>query len=81
MLKALAKQREKRYQTAEEFQRALHRFLYSFAPDFNPTDLSYTAKDMFKNEIVEDRKNIQRLNDEVEKLLIASELVRPSAEP
>src|SRR6185437_14817329 len=75
VLKALSKQREKRYQTAEELQRALHRFLYSFAPDFNPTDLSYVAKDLFKNEIVEDRKKIQKLNEEVEKLLITSELV------
>jgi serine/threonine protein kinase len=75
VLKALAKQRDKRYQTAEELQRALHRFLYSFVPDFNPTDLSYSAKDLFKNEIVDDRKTIQRLNDEVEKLMIASDLV------
>jgi len=56
VLKTLAKQREKRYQTAEELQRALHKFLYAFHPEFNPSDLSYYAKDLFKNEIVEDRK-------------------------
>ena len=77
VLKALAKQREKRYQTAEELQRALHRFLYSFDDEFNPTDLSYSAKDMFKNEIVEDRKRIQKLNEEVEKLLMVSEVAVP----
>lgn len=70
VLKALAKQRDKRYQTVEEFQRVLHKFLYSHAPDFNPGDLAYYAKDMFKNEIVEDRKKIVRLNDEVEHLLL-----------
>ncbi|OFZ19607.1 MAG: hypothetical protein A2X94_17350 [Bdellovibrionales bacterium GWB1_55_8] len=69
VLKALAKQPEKRYQTAEEFQRALHRFLYAFSAEFNPGDLSYYAKDLFKDEIVEDRKLIQKLNDKVEQLL------------
>jgi serine/threonine-protein kinase len=69
VLKSLAKQRDKRYQTAEEFQRALHKFLYSHTPDFNPSDLAYYAKDLFKNEIVEDRKKIQKLNDEVERLM------------
>jgi serine/threonine-protein kinase len=71
VLKALAKQREKRYQTAEELQRALHKFLYAFSPDFNPSDLSYYAKDLFKNDIVEDRKRIQKLNDKVEQLLVS----------
>jgi serine/threonine-protein kinase len=75
VMKTLSKQRDKRYQNAEELQRALHRFIYSTYPDFNPTDLSYCARDMFKNEIVEDRKRLQRLNEEVEKKLIASELV------
>jgi serine/threonine-protein kinase len=80
VLKALAKQREKRYQTGEEMQRALHKFLYAFSPDFNPGDLSYHAKDLFKNEIVEDRKRIQKLNDKVE-MLIASDIPEaPKAE-
>ncbi|MBY0471422.1 serine/threonine protein kinase [bacterium] len=70
VLKALAKQREKRYQTADELQRALHKFLYSFSPEFNPNDLAYYAKDLFKKEIVEDRKRVQRLNDKVEQLLL-----------
>ena len=69
VLKTLAKQREKRFQNAEELQRAFHKFLYSFAPDFNPSDLSYYAKDLFKNEIIEDRKKIQKLNEKAEALL------------
>ena len=68
----MAKQREKRYQTAEELQRALHKFLYAFHPEFNPSDLSYYAKDLFKNEIVEDRKKIQKLNEKVEQLISSS---------
>ena len=69
VMRALTKQRERRYQTAEEFQRALHKFTVSFNPEFDPSDLSYVIKDLFKNEIVDDRKNIQKLNDKVEKLL------------
>ncbi len=69
VLKTLTKQREKRYQSAEELQRALHKFLYAYMPEFNPSDLAYYAKDLFKNEIVEDRKRIQKLNDKVEALL------------
>jgi serine/threonine-protein kinase len=69
VLRALAKQREKRYQTAEEMQRALHKFIYQFNSDFEPGALSLTAKDMFKNEIVEDRKRIHKLNEKVEQLL------------
>lgn len=80
VLKALAKQRDKRYQTVEEFQRVLHKFLYQHAPDFNPGDLAYYAKDMFKNEIVEDRKKIVRLNDEVEHLLLNVVVSPPASE-
>ena len=41
VLKTLAKQRENRYQSAEELQRALHKFLYSYMrnsiPQISPT--------------------------------------------
>lgn len=72
VLKALAKQREKRFQSAEEMQRALHRFLVAFNPEFNSADLGYFAKDLFKNEIVESRKKIQKLSEKVEQLLAQS---------
>ncbi len=81
VLKTLAKQREKRYQTGEELQRALHKFLYTFNPDFNPGDLSYYAKDLFKNEIVEDRKRIQKLNEKAEQLIGTDIPDAPTAEP
>jgi eukaryotic-like serine/threonine-protein kinase len=73
VMKMLSKQADRRYQTADEVQRALHRFLYTFAPDFNPADLAYYAKELFKDQIVEDRKKIQKLNDEVEQLLTVFE--------
>ena len=71
VLKTLAKQREKRFQNAEELQRTLHKFLYLYDPDFNASDLSYFIKDIFKNEIVEDRKKIKRLSEKAELLLSA----------
>ena len=69
VLKTLQKQREKRYANAEELQRALRKFLYAYSPDFNPSDLAQVSKELFKNEIVEDRKKIQRLSEKVEEIL------------
>ncbi|MBI3556509.1 MAG: serine/threonine protein kinase [Deltaproteobacteria bacterium] len=71
VMKSLHKNRDQRYQTSEELQRALHKFLYQFAPEFNPADLAYYARDLFKNEIVEDRKRLLKLNEKVEQLLAA----------
>ncbi|MEK6705848.1 MAG: serine/threonine-protein kinase [Bdellovibrionota bacterium] len=69
VLKALAKSREKRFQTAEDFQRAIHKFLHSYAPDLHTSDLAYYVKNLFKDEMVNDRKIIQSLNEKVEKLI------------
>jgi len=69
VLRSLAKQRDKRYANCEDFSRALHKFIYSKYNDFNPGDLAYFAKDLFKKEVIEDRKKIQKLNAEIEVLL------------
>ncbi len=74
-MKALSKQPSRRFQTAEEFQKTLHRFLQAYAPDFDLGELSFSAKDVFKVEIVEDRKRIQRLNEKAEQLLQSASLV------
>lgn len=73
VLKCLQKNRDQRYSAAEELQRALHKFLYQFSPDFNPNDLSYYARDLFKNEIVDDRKKLLKLNEKAEQLLETQE--------
>lgn len=73
VLKALVKNRDKRYQRAEELQRALHKFLYSYCPDFNPADLSHYAKTLFKDAIVQDRKTLMKLNSQAEHLLEGQE--------
>lgn len=70
VMKMLSKSPDKRYQTGEELQRTLRRFLNAYAPDFAASDLSHISKELFQKEIVEDRKKIQRLNDRVEQLLL-----------
>ncbi len=69
VLKSLAKDREKRFQTAEEMQLALRRFLNKNYPEFSPSQLSDSFKVIFKDSIVEDRKRIQHLNGKAEQLL------------
>ena len=70
VLRLLAKSPDKRYQSGEELQRTLRRFLSAYAPDFSSSDLSHISKELFQREIVEDRKKVQRLNDRVEQLLL-----------
>jgi serine/threonine protein kinase len=60
VLKSLTRDKNKRYQGAEEFQRDLHKFLYSFNPSFNPADLSYYAQELFKGEIRDDRERLTK---------------------
>ncbi len=56
VLKALAKDRNQRFENMDKFNRALVKFLYSTYPDFNATDLGYFAKQLFKDEISKDRE-------------------------
>lgn len=58
VLKALSKDRNKRYDDLDQLNRALMKFLYTFYPDFNATDLSYFAKELFKDEIKKDREKL-----------------------
>jgi len=69
VLKLLSKSPDKRFQTGEDLQRTLRRFLNAYAPDFASGDLSNVAKELFQKEIVEDRKKVQRLNERIEQLL------------
>lgn len=58
VLKACSKDRNSRFDDMDKFNRALVKFLYSNYPDFNPSDLGYFAKQLFKEEIAEDRKKL-----------------------
>ncbi len=57
-MKTLAKDRSLRYQTAAELYRDLSRFLYKVNPEFTQHELSVFIKNLFREEILEDRKKI-----------------------
>ena len=56
VLKALSKDRTKRYDNLDQMNRALMKFLYAKFPDFNATDLSYFSQELFRDEIRTDRE-------------------------
>lgn len=58
VLKALSKNRTNRFENMDQFNRALMKFLYSKYPDFNATDLSYFAQELFKEDIKRDREKM-----------------------
>lgn len=58
VLKALSKNRSKRYENLDQMNRALMKFLYANYPDFNSTDLSYFAQELFRDEIKNDREKM-----------------------
>jgi serine/threonine-protein kinase len=58
VLTALNKDRSKRFENLDKLNRSLVKFLYSNYPDFNPSDLSYFSKELFKEEIRKDRENL-----------------------
>ena len=58
VLKALSKNRNNRFDNMDQLNRALMKFLYSKYPDFNATDLSYFAQELFKEDIKRDREKM-----------------------
>ena len=54
VMKSLSRDRENRCENLDQMNRALIKFLYSKYPDFNATDLSYFAKELFKEEIAKE---------------------------
>lgn len=55
VMKSLSKDRSERFDNLDKMNRALVKFLYSKYPDFNPSDLSYFAQQLFKDEIKSDK--------------------------
>ncbi len=58
VMRAMSKDRSKRFENMDQFNRALIKFLYANYPDFNASDLSYFAKELFKDEIKKDRAKL-----------------------
>jgi serine/threonine-protein kinase len=69
VMQALAKNRDQRFANCLEFQKRLQKFLVQYNPDFNPVDIGAEIKGFFAEEIVNDRKQLQRLNERAENLL------------
>lgn len=69
VMKSLAKNRDDRYANCGEFAKALRKFLNAVAPDFDQSILSQTIKEMFKDQIVEDRKTLQKLTNKADTLI------------
>lgn len=58
VLKALSKDRNLRYENMEQFNRALVKYLYSHFPEFNASDISYFAQELFADDIKQDRQKL-----------------------
>ncbi len=58
VLKALSKNRDDRFENLDQMNRALIKFLYSTYPEFNATDLSYFAHELFSDEIQKDKNKM-----------------------
>lgn len=58
VLKALSKDRTKRFDNLDQMNRVLMKFLYAKFPDFNATDLSYFSQELFRDEIKKDREKM-----------------------
>ena len=69
VMKALNRDLKKRFQSGEEFARALRKLLAVQFSDFGPSDISTFIKKLFHDAIVEDRKQIQQLNAQAEELI------------
>ncbi|NDD90612.1 serine/threonine protein kinase [bacterium] len=82
VMQALSKNRDQRFAHCLEFQKRLQKFLVQFSPEFNPTDIGGEIKSLFANEIVEDRKNLQRLSERAQNLLSLENVteLRPRSE-
>ena len=68
VFRALTHDRDARYKSAEEMQRALHRAIYNFKPSFDPSDFGTYLHELFKDEIEQEHKDLQMLNKEAKEL-------------
>jgi serine/threonine protein kinase len=77
VLKSLTHDRDRRYKNAEELQRALHRAIYVYKPDFDPSNFGNYLSETFRSEIEQEHRDVQMLSNEA-KHLIGEEQKVPS---
>ena len=58
VMKALARERENRFEDMDQLNRELVKFLHAHYPQFNPMDISSFAQTLFKDEIKKDRAKL-----------------------
>jgi len=61
VLKALEKDRDKRYQTAQDFHRDLSRFLNTLNPDFTASHTATFVKSLFALDILDQKKKMNNI--------------------
>lgn len=85
VMKALAKDRNVRYQTAANFHRDLNRFLNTQYPDFSPQDFSAFIKESFRTSFLEAREKLVTYGkiamQDPSAILIPTQPVQPKAPP
>ncbi len=69
VLQALAREKSRRFRTAEEFSKALRRFVATNYPEVAATEIAHYIKRVFADSIVEDRRLLQELNAEATQLI------------
>ena len=58
VLKALSKDRTKRFKDLDQMNRALMKCLYASYPEFNANDLNMFSQDLFRDEIIKDSEKM-----------------------
>jgi len=58
VMRALSKDRNKRFRDLDEMSKHLNKFLYTNFPDFNSSDLRYFTQDLFSDYIKKDREKL-----------------------
>lgn len=79
VLQALAREKSRRYRTAEEFSKALRRFVATNYPEVAATEIAHYIKRVFADSIVEDRRLLQELNSEATQLIRLVEVPKAQA--
>jgi serine/threonine protein kinase len=79
VMQALQRDTSKRYQSGEDFARALRRLLAVQFADYGTSDIASFVKKLFHETIVEDRKQLQNLNSRAEELIALGNSVIMSA--
>ncbi len=74
VMRALSKSRDDRYENAEALYKVLSDFLWHEFPHFNQRRLSEYMKEIFQEELVDERKQIKELNREAQAVLEGCEV-------